>query len=80
MCADQLESAGSRGMIERGVAPGIRVVARETGGREARTLVLVVVVLLVARNTVVVVSGLEQQSEIRHRVAVLTRERCVRAD
>ena len=40
----------------------------------------VVVVLLVTGDTIVVVGGLEDQAEVRHRVAVLARERCVRAE
>ena len=40
----------------------------------------VVVILLVTGDTIVVVGGLEDQAEVRHRVAVFARERRVGAE
>ena len=67
-------------MVKRRTIPGIDTVTIQAGRREAGSLMFVVVVLLVTRDTIVVVGGLEDQAEVRHRVAVFARERRVGAE
>ena len=60
-------------MVKRCAIPRVGAMAVQTGGREARAVVLVCVVLGVAGDAFVVIGRLEDQIKAWHSVAVLTR-------
>lgn len=63
--AQQPESIRRRRMVEDCILPGVDIVAFQTGRRETRARMLLIIIGLVARNTIVLIDGIEQGVEVR---------------